>query len=437
MPAQDRDLPRPARDGAPDDQVAQGPAPPAPPPDRTPPQRPAPRVHIAVPRRPAPEGPPAGRIEPVFSFDGESANKLPDAAGSVPLSPGAAAGTQPPRHPWRYFGLGIACLISAAMLASVLLPLPADLQGWLPSWWPTATVATSTPQDRAVVAGTARGDQPPPTPGSPPALDKPAIPPQPDAPTLPAPQLPPVAAQDQAHKAGRADAVPPAKEDTQVPATTKTGRGDQGQAAARSDARTAKNESKNESSRKKGDRRSATADQDRQVDGEASERAANGAGTGAAGATGSAQAGSGADSSAQQPAPNEQQQGPRPSDQDLKGLVRSYISNQDSGNIEGLLALYDERVDFHEYRLATRNYIRNYRQQFFQQWPRVETVLVDTIEINRVDANTAEVVFTTIIHVREPALSNPGKVRNAWKVREMNGSIRIISEHQSVLATPS
>jgi hypothetical protein len=124
-------------------------------------------------------------------------------------------------------------------------------------------------------------------------------------------------------------------------------------------------------------------------------------------------------------------------DDAVKGLVGRYVAAQDRGDIDGLVALYDDRVDFHEYKLAGPDYIRNYRREFFEKWPKVETVLVGPIEITWSDAVTADVVFTTSIHVREPPLDNPGKTRNKLTVRVTHGSLKIVSEHQEVQASPS
>jgi hypothetical protein len=125
-------------------------------------------------------------------------------------------------------------------------------------------------------------------------------------------------------------------------------------------------------------------------------------------------------------------------DDAVKGLVGRYVAAQDRGDIDGLVALYDDRVDFHEYKLAGPDYIRSYRREFFEKWPKVETVLVGPIEINWSDAVTADVVFTTSIHVREPPLDNPGKTRNKLTVRVTHGGgLKIVSEHQEVKESPS
>jgi hypothetical protein len=118
-------------------------------------------------------------------------------------------------------------------------------------------------------------------------------------------------------------------------------------------------------------------------------------------------------------------------------LVKRYVAAQDSNDIDGLLALYDDRVDFHEYKLAGRDYIRNDRQQFVDKWPKVATVLVGPIEITWSDDTTVDVVFTTMFHVREPPLENPGKTRTKLTARMTHGGLKIVSEHQEELTSPS
>jgi hypothetical protein len=122
---------------------------------------------------------------------------------------------------------------------------------------------------------------------------------------------------------------------------------------------------------------------------------------------------------------------------EVMGLVRRYVAAQDNSDIDGLVALYDDRVDFHEYKLAGPDYIRNYRREFFEKWPKVETVLVGQVEINWSDSTTANVVFTTSIHVREPPLENPGRTKNKLTVRVTHGALKIVSEHQEVQVAPS
>jgi hypothetical protein len=121
----------------------------------------------------------------------------------------------------------------------------------------------------------------------------------------------------------------------------------------------------------------------------------------------------------------------------VQALVLRYIAAETSGNIEGLLSLYDDRVEFHQYKLAGHDYIRNYRQQFFEQWKKVETTLLGPIEINWSDTTTVNVTFVTSIHVVEPALDNPGETRNHLTLRVTNGGLKIVHEHQDVLKSPS
>jgi ketosteroid isomerase-like protein len=124
-------------------------------------------------------------------------------------------------------------------------------------------------------------------------------------------------------------------------------------------------------------------------------------------------------------------------DDAVQALVLRYIAAETSGNIEGLLSLYDDRVEFHQYKLAGHDYIRNYRQQFFEQWKKVETTLLGPIEINWSDTTTVNVTFVTSIHVVEPALDNPGETRNHLTLRVTNGGLKIVHEHQDVLKSPS
>lgn len=124
-------------------------------------------------------------------------------------------------------------------------------------------------------------------------------------------------------------------------------------------------------------------------------------------------------------------------DGQLRDLVNRYVAAQNRADISGLLALYDDRVDFLGNRIANHDFIRRYRQEFYRQWPQVETHVIGPVDIKWADAKNADVSFTTFIHVRNPALSNPGKARSDLHVRQVNGKMKIVSERQTVLDTPS
>jgi hypothetical protein len=381
--------------------AAPGARPAAPPRQETPPAPPA--GSLAQPDRPSrpeklpsppPEATPARHEEAVFYFEAPPPESPPaESPGPTlldeapgPAAPGPAA---PGRRGWRYAVLGMAGLVAAGAAAYVLTPFQTMVDAWLAPEPPATAVA--------VAPGTSVGAG-----GQ--AAQIPASPTQEPVPPASTPE-------------GGANAPAAVAEVTAgnqqpgvaKPAQDATAR-EAGKTTLKPDARSNKE-------------KTVVASSDEPAD-DAVEKPAHG----------SSAAGTGAAGTATDEATPPQHAA---TDDAVQALVLRYIAAETSGNIEGLLSLYDDRVEFHQYKLAGHDYIRNYRQQFFEQWKKVETTLLGPIEINWSDTTTVNVTFVTSIHVVEPALDNPGETRNHLTLRVTNGGLKIVHEHQDVLKSPS
>jgi serine/threonine protein kinase len=126
---------------------------------------------------------------------------------------------------------------------------------------------------------------------------------------------------------------------------------------------------------------------------------------------------------------------------DVRHFIGNYFAANEQADIEALLALYSESVDYYSWGLVRKSNIDSDKKEFFQQWPNVHYTLVSPISIQNTNTeNEKTVLFEITFTTHNP---NPfrgpntitGRARHEWTLRwTPDTGVLIVREKQKVFS---
>jgi hypothetical protein len=123
------------------------------------------------------------------------------------------------------------------------------------------------------------------------------------------------------------------------------------------------------------------------------------------------------------------------SEDEVVNFVRKFLQASNKGNVDNLLEVYADSVDFYGTR-HTKDEIRQDKERYYSGWPEVNNQLDGKIIIkDRADKNEREIRFPIKFHVGNPKNKTDisGTAENILILRRIDGNLEIISEKQNVV----
>lgn len=115
-------------------------------------------------------------------------------------------------------------------------------------------------------------------------------------------------------------------------------------------------------------------------------------------------------------------------------LVQSCLKATGRKDMDTLLSCYGNRVEYFSSGLVDRSYIREDKARYFGNWDRIETSLAGDVVLIVTDQHDMRIVkFESVFFVENRTRSIKGRAENVWKVKRVNGEVRIVGESQKIL----
>jgi len=117
-------------------------------------------------------------------------------------------------------------------------------------------------------------------------------------------------------------------------------------------------------------------------------------------------------------------------------FINDYQSISNEGNINRIMNLYDDQVDYFNKGIVDKSYIAIDKQNYYNRWPKVTNTTNGNIYIENADEKDIKTVsfvidFQVDSYRRRERVT--GKAQTTLKVKISNDVIRIISEKQTVI----
>jgi hypothetical protein len=122
-------------------------------------------------------------------------------------------------------------------------------------------------------------------------------------------------------------------------------------------------------------------------------------------------------------------------DRQILTFIDDYISRGNSRDLKGVMDLYANRVNYFRADNVSKDFIYKDKKKYYKRWPSMQ---VEFIKINNIEryGNERTVTYTILFDVYNYAKRKGirGKAINTVILKNINGSLKIISDKQKVLS---
>jgi N-acetylmuramoyl-L-alanine amidase len=117
-------------------------------------------------------------------------------------------------------------------------------------------------------------------------------------------------------------------------------------------------------------------------------------------------------------------------------FVKEYYAELSRSDISGVVAKFDESVNYGEDRQRDRAYIEKDLHDYVARWPSL-SLKPETVTILAKDDGSAELTFNLVYSVANQSNKKSGHSANTWIVRRVNGEMKIVSQREAVHPNPA
>jgi len=124
-------------------------------------------------------------------------------------------------------------------------------------------------------------------------------------------------------------------------------------------------------------------------------------------------------------------------EKEVISFIQHYFRDGNNGNIDSVMALYADRVNFYSKNQASRSFIRKDKLNYLRKWPSLDFRLIGEPELSPgIGYNEVHVVFRVRFKVYNPKKNRGirGIAKNMMTLRKVDSHLYITSEKQKVLS---
>lgn len=115
-------------------------------------------------------------------------------------------------------------------------------------------------------------------------------------------------------------------------------------------------------------------------------------------------------------------------------LINTCMTALSRKDLDTLLSCYGKRVEYFNSGLVDRNYLRDDKELYFSNWDKIETHLAGDVVLIVTDQQDIRIAkFESAFSLANRNRSITGRAENIWKVKKVNGRLRIVGERQKIL----
>lgn len=124
-----------------------------------------------------------------------------------------------------------------------------------------------------------------------------------------------------------------------------------------------------------------------------------------------------------------------PSPNDVRVVVQGLLDANNRRNVDDILFYYAEDVDFFGAGVVGQGFIRKDKRDYFKRWSQVRSRVMGDLDI-RFEGAEAVAHFKTAFEVYSDSRGHgiSGEASNTWRMREIGGRLRVVSNKQTVLS---
>jgi|WetSurMetagenome_2_1015567.scaffolds.fasta_scaffold85014_2 serine/threonine protein kinase len=125
-------------------------------------------------------------------------------------------------------------------------------------------------------------------------------------------------------------------------------------------------------------------------------------------------------------------------EQEVRELIGRFFAAYEHANIDELLALYSETVDYYNFGKVDKSTVKGDKISYFNRWPQVHFELAGKIDFSPAPNGGQKVTFDLLFNTNNPhareSESRPkkGKARHEWILKREGSTLKIIMERQKV-----
>lgn len=125
-------------------------------------------------------------------------------------------------------------------------------------------------------------------------------------------------------------------------------------------------------------------------------------------------------------------------EQEIRDLIGRFFAAYENANIDELLALYSENVDYYTFGKVDKSTVKGDKVSYFNRWPKVHFELAGKIEFSPAPSGGQRVTFDLLFSTSNPQARDSdnrikkGKARHEWILKREESTLKIIFERQKV-----
>jgi len=129
---------------------------------------------------------------------------------------------------------------------------------------------------------------------------------------------------------------------------------------------------------------------------------------------------------------------PEINEQEVRELIGRFFAAYKQANIDDLLALYSDTVDYYNFGKVDRSTVRGDKVSYFNRWPQVKFELAGKINFSPAPDGGQKIIFDLLFDTHSPSAREPesrhknGKARHEWILKREGSTLKIIMERQKV-----
>jgi len=121
----------------------------------------------------------------------------------------------------------------------------------------------------------------------------------------------------------------------------------------------------------------------------------------------------------------------------ILSFIDKYISRGNSRDLDGVIALYSQRVNYFRAGVVSKNFIYNDKVKYYKRWPSIQVSFIGIDDIKNVRGHSNEKIVTYSIDFDVYNYSKrkgiKGQAINTVILKNEDGTLKIISDKQKVL----
>ncbi len=121
----------------------------------------------------------------------------------------------------------------------------------------------------------------------------------------------------------------------------------------------------------------------------------------------------------------------------ILSFIDTYISRGNSRDLDGVIALYSQRVNYFRAGTVSKNFIYKDKVKYYKRWPSMQVGFIGIDDIKNVKGRSNEKIVTYSINFDVYNYSKrkgiKGQAINTVILKNENGTLKIISDKQKVL----